>query len=314
MSPVRSARDWPIAPMKAVAGPLPLGDDWRFEPKWDGHRALARCDARGVAIVSSSGSDRTTVWAWLAETLAPLVDTSVVLDGEVIALGDDGRHQFGLVGAAGVPHAYVVFDVLAHRGQMLLDRPWAERRALLETAVPPVPQLLVTPVTEDGETLWEVTRSQSYEGVVAKRIDSRYVPGTRTRDWVKAKHRHEQEFLIVGWLPGSSAHGRVTHPERPGSLLLGVHDAGLIRFVGAAGSGLSERLVDAVLVALRGREADRPLVEEVPPAVRRRAHWVRPEAVVQIRHAGWTTGGRLRHPVVLGLRDDVDPAGVTAAP
>ncbi len=292
--------------MKAVSGPLPTGPGWRFEPKWDGHRALVRRRAHDVAIVSSSGADRTTTWGWLAEAVDALVPGDVVLDGEVIAITEDGHHEFGLVGAAGVPHAFVVFDLLAHDGESLLATPWDERRALLEQVVEPGPSLTVTPMTEDGDALWEATSAGSFEGVVAKRTNSRYLPGQRSRAWVKTKHRFDQEFLVVGWLP------RIGSTQHVGSLLLGAHEGTRIRFVGAAGSGLTVQLADHLAAALRSRGIEQSTAVDVPRDLDARARWVRPELVVQIRHGGWTTGRRLRHAVILGLRDDVDPGTVTA--
>lgn len=292
--------------MKAIPGPLPTGETWRYEPKWDGHRALVRRRDGETSVVSSSGADRNAAWSWLVDAIAEQVSTNVVLDGEVIAIADDGRHHFGQVGAAGVPHAFVVFDVLAHARHSLLDVPWAERRELLEGLVQPGPMLIVTPMTDDGEALWEATASRSFEGVVAKRTTSRYVPGRRTRDWVKAKHRLEDEFLVVGWLP------RTGSSHRPGSLLLGVHDGGAIRFVGAAGSGLTDAMIDRLAPELRSLATEAPgRAIDVPSAVAAAARWVTPALVVQIRYDGWTLGRRLRHAVVLGQRDDVDPATVS---
>lgn len=303
---IQRAPVWPVAPMKAVSGTLPTGTGWRFEPKWDGHRTLVRRRSGAVAAVSSSGADRTRTWPWLVEAVSEQVSGDAIVDGEVIAIDEDGRHRFGLVGDPQVPHAFVAFDVLACDGRSLLDQPWERRRAELERLVRSGPALMITPTTDDGAALWDVTAAQSFEGVVAKRTDSAYTPGRRSRSWVKTKHRFDQEFLVLGWLP------RTGSRDALGSLLLGAYDGGVIRFVGAAGSGLGRRLVDLLEPTLRATAASGPAAEGIPTGVATRARWVHPELVVQVRHGGWTSGGRLRHAVVLGTRDDVDPSTVTA--
>ncbi|MCC5950933.1 MAG: non-homologous end-joining DNA ligase [Acidimicrobiia bacterium] len=295
--------------MKATSGQLPTGDDWVFEPKWDGHRALVRTGATPT-VASSTGRDRTGAWPWLAEALAGRCPPGVVLDAEVIALDDDGRHRFSLVGDAAAPHALVVFDVLATGDEVVTAEPWRDRRRRLEALVEPGPQLVVTSVTDDGSALWAVTAEQRYEGVVAKRADSAYLPGRRSPSWVKSKHRATQEFVVGGWLEGT---GR--RADGLGSLLLGVHDdEGVLRYAGSAGSGLTDRSRaewQALLEPLAASEA--PFAP--PPRVdRRRVRWARPELVAQVAFAEWTDDGRLRHPVVEGRRHDVDPTAVQREP
>lgn len=304
--------------MKATAGDLPRGAGWSFEPKWDGHRVIVRVRPDGVDAVSSSGLDRIGRWPWLARS-ADLLDGPLaggaVLDGEVIAMDDDGRHSFGWVGDPSRPHAFVVFDVLSAGGRWLLDERWADRRALLDAHLRPAGQVLLTPVTDDGALLWEVMSAQGYEGVVAKRVDSRYVPGGRSTSWRKTKVRHVQEFVVGGWLPGD---GR--RSGSIGALLLGVHDApGSLTFVGGVGSGFDDATLDRLLALLRPLAAATPAftpasLAALPAASRRSVQHVRPVLVAQVEFGEWTPAGHLRHPVYLGLRDDVDPAAVTRRP
>lgn len=310
--------------MKAVTGPLPHGPRWQFEPKWDGHRALVATGPGGYRAASSSGRSRTDAWRWIGEALEGRSAPDLVLDGEVIAMGPNGTHAFQLVGRADAEHAYVVFDLLAADGIDLTTAVWSERRARLCDAVERGPHIIVTPTTSDGDTLHAVTVAQGLEGVIAKRVDSPYLPGRRSPAWVKTKHRSEQEFVIGGFLPGSGRRSRL------GSLLLGVQDArpepnagqpgqptgqhtgpgGALRFVGAAGSGLAESDLASIVAQLDQRRTDVCPFRPVPDVPAARARWVRPELVAQIRFGGWTDRGRLRHPVVLGLRDDVDPSTV----
>ena len=311
--------------MKAAAGALPRGDVWAFQPKWDGHRVLVRVRRDGVDAVSSSGLDRVERWPWLSDVGAQLggpLGVGTVLDGEVIAMDDTGHHSFGLVGDTSRPHAFVVFDVLAAGERSLLQAPWVERRALLDAHLRPAGRIMLTPTTGDGDLLWEVMAAQGYEGIVAKRRDSRYVPGARSSSWRKTKIRHEQEFVIGGWLPGD---GR--RAGSLGALLLGVHDptttepdgAGRLTFVGGVGSGFDDATLERLHRELLSLTIDLPTftaesLVTLPAASRRAAHFVRPVLVAQIEFGEWTSAGHLRHPVYLGLRDDVDPATVTRRP
>jgi bifunctional non-homologous end joining protein LigD len=304
-SPLR----WPVAPMKAVSGPLPHGPQWRYEPKWDGHRALVRAGDGTFVAVSSSGRSRTAAWSWMEDALHVRRPGVVVLDGEVIAVGPDGSHAFQWVGRPDVTHAVVLFDLLAVGATDLTGAPWDERRALLVDLVEPSDRVVVTPTTTDGDALYEITRQHALEGVVAKRVDSPYLPGRRSPQWIKSKHRTEQEFVIGGYLTGTGSRVGL------GSLLLGVYEPdATLRFVGAAGSGLTESSLASIGPALTARATETCPFDPAPDVAARRARWVRPELVAQIRFGGWTERGRLRHPVVLGLRDDVDPAAVVREP
>src|SRR4051812_48465744 len=122
---------WPIAPMKATSGKLPRGATWVYEPKWDGHRVIVRQRAGVVEAISSNGLDRLARWPWLTDAVHAACPDDVILDGEVIAMDDAGRHSFQLVGRPDRPHAFVVFDVLGIDDTDLQSRPWSERRAIL---------------------------------------------------------------------------------------------------------------------------------------------------------------------------------------
>jgi bifunctional non-homologous end joining protein LigD len=126
---------WPIAPMRAVnTRTVPRGDDWMYEPKWDGHRVLVRRTGEEFDAVSSTGKPKLPQWRWLASAVAAATDHDVVVDGEVIAYDADGRHTFQSVGRADRQHAFVVFDLLVLDGADLRGRPWSERRELLEVS------------------------------------------------------------------------------------------------------------------------------------------------------------------------------------
>lgn len=304
----RQAVTWPVSPMKAATGVMPRGGEWAYEPKWDGHRVLVRVLGDEVAAISSTGLSRVERWPWLRDLRELIGDDDAVIDGEVIAYDDAGRHSFGLIGRPDRPHAFVAFDVLAAGGRDVMDRPWTERRALLEQIVHPGPQLLVTPVGDDPDVMWEVTKAAGFEGVLAKRRDSVYLPGRRSPTWRKVKHRLEQEMVVGGYQLGEG-----NRASTFGSLLLGVMDGGVLRYAGSVGTGFDERLLRQLTARLRELATDRCPFDPVPTIVRvpkSRLRWVHPELVVQVQFGEWTEAGIIRHPVFLGLRDDKSPAEV----
>jgi bifunctional non-homologous end joining protein LigD len=193
----------------------------------------------------------------------------------------------------------------------LLERPLDERRATLERLdLSGVPNVRLSPVYDDGPALWAATRDRGLEGVVAKRRDSRYLPGRRSPDWVKVAHRHTQDCVVGGWRPERGHDGRI------GGLLLGVpeEDGSALRFVGRVGSGVSGDAAQRALRPLLVRYAapESPFGEVLPREDMLEARWCRPRLVAMVSHTGWTESGRLRHPVYKGLRPDVDPTRVLA--
>jgi bifunctional non-homologous end joining protein LigD len=296
-----------MAPMKAVTSPaVPIGEGWSYEPKWDGHRVLVRRDGDRVDAVSSTGKPKLPQWPWLATAVATSTDHDVVLDGEVIAYDDAGRHTFQSVGRADRDHAFVVFDLLALDGEDLRDRPWSERRALLESAVRPTSPLTITPVSDDAEVMESATRSQHFEGIVAKRTSSTYQSGRRAPAWVKVKYTNAQEMVVGGYKLGEGNRTGLF-----GSLLVGVHDEdGRLQFVAAVGTGFNERTLREAMAKLRALETDASPFAVPPKLPRGSYRWVRPELVAQVGFLEWTEGGGIRAPVFLGLRDDKRPADV----
>ena len=298
---------WPIAPMKAVtARAVPTGDIWKYEPKWDGHRVLVLRNGDDFDAVSSTGKPKLPQWPWLRRAVTAATDRDVVLDGEVVAYDDDGRHTFQSVGRADRDHAFVVFDLLDLDGDDLRDRPWSERRELLEEVVRPTSPLTITPVSDDADVMEAATRAQRFEGIVAKRMDSTYQSGRRAPTWVKVKYTNAQEMVVGGYKLGEGNRTGLF-----GSLLVGVHDdAGDLQFVSAVGTGFNERTLTMLMAKLRQLATDDcPFV--LPPKLPRGTYrWVRPELVAQVGFLEWTEGGGLRAPVFLGLRDDKPPSEV----
>jgi bifunctional non-homologous end joining protein LigD len=301
---------WPLAPMKATPAALPRGDDWVYEPKWDGHRAMVRVSPDGhVDAVSSSGNSRIAQWPWLADVASALDNSGAgdwILDGEVVAMGDDGRHAFQFVGRPDRPHAFVAFDLLAADGADLRQQPWHVRRSQLESTLRTSAHILITPVADDPDAMLAATLANGFEGVIAKRRTAAYQPGRRSPAWVKVKHRVGQEFVVGGYLLGNGSRA-----QSLGSLLVGVYDEGVLRFCGAIGSGFNDRSLAQLRSRLDVIATDHCPFDPPPAIPRKTARWVRPDLVVQAEFAEWTAAGHLRHPVFLGLRDDVAPQSIT---
>ena len=293
--------------MKAVSAQVvPKGDAWSYEPKWDGHRVLVRRVGDDFDAVSSTGKPKLPQWPWLRRSVASATDRDVVLDGEVVAYDDEGRHTFQSVGRADRDHAFVVFDLLALDGTDLRDRPWSERRELLESVVHPTSPLTITPVSDDADVMEAATRAQRFEGIVAKRLDSTYQSGRRAPTWVKVKYTNAQEMVVGGYKLGEGNRSGLF-----GSLLIGVYDnAGDLQFVSAVGTGFNERTLTTLMAKLRQLETDHCPFVIAPKLPRGSYRWVRPELVAQVGFLEWTEGGGLRAPVFLGLRDDKPPSEV----
>lgn len=294
-----------MKPMLASpAGPsgLPAGPGWSFEVKWDGYRGMARHERGRARLVSRGGLDLADRFPTLG-ALGEVTADGTVLDGEVVALVD-GRPSFEAVADsaahAGAQLVFVVFDVPVLAGRDVCALPLTRRRAALDALDLPACAVR-SQVFTDGASLWQVTRDQHLEGVVAKRDASPYRPGVRSPDWVKLAHRRTRTALVGGWRPDTAS------GARPASLLLGARDStGALRLLGRAGSGLSAALAARVGAALAEHPADgSPFDDPVPAPVRRESRWCAPEVVVQVAYRERTAGGVLRHPVVLGLRDDV---------
>lgn len=302
----------PISPMLAVSGELPTGPGWAYELKWDGVRALAVIRGDRLRLYARSGAEITPAYPELAELAQALPD--VDLDGEIVAFDSSGRPSFMTLAerihvrepdraarlAARIPVTYLVFDLLRVEGEDLTDRPYAERRERLERMVIAGKRWLVSPRFSDGPATLAAAVEHALEGVMAKRLDSRYRPGLRSPDWVKVKHERTGDFVVGGWRPGE---------RRLGALLVGSPTPqGGLEFRGRVGGGISAAAEQALLGALQPLRADdSPFIRPLERVDARGATWVRPELVVEIRYAQLTPEGRLRFPRFVRMRPDKQP-------
>ncbi|HET9673337.1 MAG TPA: DNA ligase D, partial [Gaiellaceae bacterium] len=293
---------------------VPTGEDWAYEVKWDGYRAIAYVAGGEVALVSRNDNDLTARFQDVAKALGKALRTpNAVLDGEVCALNEDGRATFSAMqqGKAGTRYLYVVFDLLEVDGEPIVDLPYTERRKRLEGLLDKRNRTVqFSESFDDGGALYQAAKDQGFEGIMAKRRQSPYLPGRRTRDWLKIKATNSQEFVVGGYTRGE---GR--RADSFGSLLLGVFDEGTdkLRYVGNVGTGFDDREIRKLLNLLRPLATDEPPFDPVPKPPRVRKGdivWVKPDLVAEVEFVEWTHDGRLRAPSYKGLREDKSPREV----
>jgi bifunctional non-homologous end joining protein LigD len=312
-----------MKPMLATAGPLP--DDstpWAFEIKWDGIRAILFVEGGRVRAQSRNDLDVSSAFPELADIGKFLGLTTCVLDGEIVALGQDGRPSFARLQhrmhvanqrearrrAASDPVTFVAFDILYLHGQSLLSATYDERRAMLESLHLSGETFITTDSFSDvsGQDILTAAVENGLEGVVAKRRDSAYRPGRRHPDWVKIKSFKTQEVVIGGW-----TEGRGERDGSLGALLLGIPTEDGLLYVGKVGTGFSDSARRALLDDLRTLSTrTSPFVPPPPAADAAKAHFLLPELVGEVEFAEWTAAGRLRHPTWRGLRPEKVPHDV----
>ncbi|MCM0620526.1 ATP-dependent DNA ligase [Nocardioides bruguierae] len=308
----------PYLPMLAAkADPVPVGEEWVHEVKWDGVRTIAQVGASGpgaddgVATWTRNGNSSTLAWP---DVVAAAPDADLVVDGEVIALNGAGLPDFRVLQermhvrraataarlAAGLPATFMVFDLLRLEGEDLTGRPLLERRALLAEALAgsgwAVPEHY-----DDGAMLLEATRSQGLEGVVAKRRTSTYRPGERSPHWRKLAHRHRGSYVVGGWRPQEGS------TDRLAALLVGEPTPDGLAYRGRVGSGIgprASRLLTELVTGL-GRGAS-PFADEVPRVDATGTTWVEPVLVVDVETHG-SGHTRLRQPSLVAVRTDLTP-------
>jgi len=316
-----------IAPMLATrpsrtrAGELPADEErWAYEIKWDGVRAIAYSRPGELRLESRNLNDITDSYPELSPLCAALGSHSAILDGEIVAFDASGRPSFAALAqrmhvssraqarrlAASTPVTYMIFDLLWLDGHSVMGLRYEQRRELL-VALALSGERWQTPehLVGEGAALLHASAEQGLEGIVAKRLDSTYQPGLRTRDWVKVKTLARQELVVGGWLPGKGKRrGSI------GALLLGVQEPDgahepdrALRYVGRVGSGFSDEDLRrlAQMLAPLERPSSPFATGEQPP---REAIFCQPQLVVEVQFGAWTDSGSLRHPVYVGVRED----------
>ena len=320
LDPEREPMPDHVQPMKAtLVERLPSDDEnWAYELKWDGVRAIAFCENGRLRLESRSLRDMTSTYPELRAVAEELGSTDAILDGEIVAFDDEGRPRFQRLQPRmhvasepvirhlreSVPVTYVIFDLLYLDGRSLMALSYEERRQRLEELGLDGPSWQ-TPRNHvgDGEALLELTRQRGLEGVIAKRLDCPYLPGRRGRGWLKMKNVTSQEFVIGGWLPGQ---GR--REGTLGALLVGYYEDGSLRYAGRVGTGFSDKELELLIDRLEPLRRNDSLFDGRQPP--KESVFVDPELVAQVGFSEWTQARTLRAPRYQGLRDDKDPAEV----
>jgi bifunctional non-homologous end joining protein LigD len=286
-------------------------DDWGFEVKWDGIRAVLYSGKRAGDVTLENRNLRDITFKY--PELHRLGGLNAVVDGEIVALDDSGRPSFEMLQGRmhlstepavrarmnELPVRFMAFDLIWHDGRDLTELAYTERRAALE-ALDLNGDCWQTPAWRRGEgsALLDAARAQALEGVMAKRLESPYCPGKRTQHWLKIKVKMNQELVIGGWQPGE---GRRLNTL--GSLLVGYFEDGVFRYAGKVGTGFKEKDLQLLVKELKARERDTSPFT-LPPAPPRNVVFVEPELVAEIEFTEWTKERILRHPAYKGLRDD----------
>jgi bifunctional non-homologous end joining protein LigD len=312
--PERKPMPGRIEPMMAkVATRVPSPDQaWGFEFKWDGIRALAYVDGGRVRLISRTGEDITPRYPEIHAMGRALGSREVILDGEVVALDDNGRPSFeqiqqrmGLTSENDVrrkmktvPVTYMVFDLLWQDGHELMTLAYSERRARLGKLKLSGASWQTPPWEKGGGAeMLEASLKAGLEGVTAKRLDSQYEPGRRSGVWLKIKNRNRQELVIGGWLEGEGK-----RRGYPGALLLGYYGDGKFMYAGKVGTGFTDKTLEELNAKLKPLAIDKsPFDVGAPP---RAAHFVKPKVVAEFEFVEWTRSGQLRAPAFKGFRID----------
>jgi bifunctional non-homologous end joining protein LigD len=288
-----------IQPMLSTLTKAPFTDeDYLFEVKWDGYRVIAYKQEDHVTLTSRSGLNYTKYYKVVEEELMKL-NHDVVLDGEIVVLNKLGKPDFDALQKynGSDPLAYYVFDVLWCDGYNLMDISLSERKEFLSQLIPESEILKFSDHFDDGRELFELIKNQEMEGIVAKKRDSKYYPGTRSKEWLKIPTEKRQEFVIGGWTESESG-------SAFRSLLFGYYENGKLIFQGHAGHGFKEKEKAGIINKLEKIEIKKsPFANEAD--FETAVHWVKPKLVANIKFATKTRSGKIRKPAIfLGFRED----------
>ncbi|KKW66620.1 ATP-dependent DNA ligase [Mycolicibacterium elephantis] len=299
-----------LAPMLATEGSVAKlkAGQWAFEGKWDGYRILLEADHGKLSIRSRRGRDVTAEYPQFQALAADLADHHVILDGEAVALDESGVPSFTEMQnrARSTRVEFWAFDILYLDGRPLLRAKYTDRRRLLEALAEGGGLIVPDQLPGDGPEALKHAREKRWEGVVAKKRDSTYQPGRRSKSWIKDKLWNTQEVVIGGWRQGEGGRS-----SGIGSLMLGIPADGGLQFVGRVGTGFTDKALANLKKTLKPLETDEsPFNQRLPRQDAKGVTFVRPELVGEVRYSERTSDNRLRQPSWRGLRPDKEPDDV----
>ncbi len=300
-SPLRKLEDY-IPAMLAKETDKPFSkEDWIYEIKWDGYRAIAEVNNKDIKLYSRKGNSFLSAYPEVVEELSTM-KLNAVLDGEIVVLNEQGNPDFHKLQEYGFnrnfPLQYYVFDLLELEGKKLYSTPLIERKKLLAEIIKSNPIIKYSDhIEERGEDFFEVIKEKDLEGIMAKRMGSEYYPGKRSADWLKIKHHKSEEAIIAGFTTPRG--GR----KYFGALVLGTMINGKLTYAGHTGSGFNTELLKEMYAKLQ------PLIRDKSPFDERvktnmPVTWVEPVYMCEVKFSEWTSDGKLRHPIFLRLRED----------
>jgi bifunctional non-homologous end joining protein LigD len=294
---------------------VPTGADWQHEVKWDGMRVLADVREGAVRLWSRNENDATVSFP----ELAALPVQNALLDGEVVAFADGGPSFAALAErmhvsradraqrlAERMPVTLLVFDLLRLDDRELIDEPLSVRRDALTALDLNDDRRQTPPAYDDGPMLFDATLQQGLEGIVSKRLTSRYRPGQRSKDWLKFAHRRRDSYVVGGWRRETDS------LDRLGAVLVGEPTPAGLLYRGRVGSGIAGKKAVLLREVMAGlARASTPFADEVPRLDALGTTWVEPVLVVEIESLGPSAQGRLRQPSYVGTRADLSPEDLT---
>jgi bifunctional non-homologous end joining protein LigD len=299
-----------IKPMLSTLVDEPFtNENWLFEIKWDGYRAVAYIDNHYFELLSRNNLSFLKKYSPVADALKAL-GIHAVLDGEIVAVNENGLGDFQLLQSWQTTHIgnlhYYVFDIIWLEGYDLTSLPLIERKRILQEIIPPDNPVIKYSdhILKEGEKFFKAALKGGLEGIMAKKAAGKYEQGNRAGTWLKIKVSKRQEVIIVGY----------TEPRRTrkffGSLLLGVYKKDELIYVGHTGSGFNAKSLQQIYKKLQ------PLITEKsafisPPKTNMPATWVKPKLVCEIKFTEWTKDLQARHPIFMGLREDKDPKDIS---
>ena len=284
--------------------------DWLFEIKWDGYRAIAEKHKNNISLYSRNGLSFLSAYPLVADQLLQIKE-DVVLDGEIVVINSKGNPDFQLLQHYSEnqdkPIQYYVFDLLKLNGKDTTKLPLVDRKELLQKVIPENEVIKYSDhIFENGKAFFQVSKEKDLEGIMAKKINSKYFPGSRTNEWLKIKHHKTTEAIVAGYTPPSGAR------KYFGALILAVKEGNKLKYIGNAGGGFNQQSLKETFGMMQPLiQDDSPFYEKIK--INSKITWVKPALVCEVKYSEITADGKLRHPVFLHLRIDKDINDVNMA-